>query len=1644
MVVFTENFNSGIDFNFWQTINLGTANTNFTGSDGNSLYFSGTGTRQALTRALDVSAGGSVSFELIFGSSSNGGENADAGEDVVLEYSTDGVNFTTLKTYDTEAFTSFTTITVNIPTAAQTTATQFRWRQVSNSGSSFDNWALDNVVITGKISQPPTGTVTVGDDFDPATDLGFWERIDRGTANANFTGSNGNSLFFSGTGTRQALTRALDVSAGGSVSFELIFGSSSNGGENADAGEDVVLEYSTDGVNFTTLKTYDTEAFTSFTTITVNIPTAAQTTATQFRWRQVSNSGSSFDNWALDNVAITSDSGAGNQAPTAQDATFSLAENSANGTIVGTVTATDPDNDGLNYSITAVDPDGDSNPAFAIDNSGVITVSDTDDLDFEATPTFSLTVTVDDRQLTDTATVTINLTDVLDYPLLINNGLIPVTNHQDMVFEPTRELLYITTDDGELERFDLNTQSLLSPISVGNVLNGADITPDGTQLVVAEDVSGQDQGFVHLVDLTDNTVSTVAYTLDFGEIGAWDIAVGSNGSAFVTTDYGGSGWTSLRELDLTTGTFTARTDSLGSGFGGEVRQNTRIQRSADRSLLLFTEANISSGPIFTYDAATDTFDTSLNTGSFMGNVSAVNRDGSIVAVDVGSDLVLYDENLNPLSTLPGLDEGAIFSPVEDVLYVVDDVSDEIIAYETNNWKEVTRFAIGEDIGRANSFFSYDQVLEITDDGDFLFVRTSAGIRVIDTPDLSGVPTVQAATFSLAENSANNTVVGTVIATDPDNDVLTYSITAVDPDGDGTPAFTIDNSGVITVNDSDDLDFETTLTFNLTVTVDDGQLTNSAAVTIDLTDVAEAPVPIINGLIPVTNHQDMVFDPTRELLYITTDDGKVERFDLKTQSLLSRIHVGDVLNGADITPDGTQLVVAEDVSGQDQGFVHLVDLTDNTVSTVAYTLDFGEIGAWDIAVGSNGSAFVTTDYGGSGWTSLRELDLTTGTFTARTDSLGSGFGGEVRQNTRIQRSADRSLLLFTEANISSGPIFTYDAATDTFDTSLNTGSFMGNVSAVNRDGSIVAVDVGSDLVLYDENLNPLSTLPGLDEGAIFSPVEDVLYVVDDVSDEIIAYETNNWKEVTRFAIGEDIGRANSFFSYDQVLEITDDGDFLFVRTSAGIRVIDTPDLPGVPTVQAATFSLSENSANNTVVGTVTATDPDNDVLTYSITAIDPDGDGTPAFALDNNGVITVSDSGDLDFETTPTFYLTVTVDDGQLTDTATVTINLSDVFEQNTAPLITFDSAASVSIAENTTAVATITATDADNDSLSFFISGGDDSSLFTIDANTGDLAFQTAPDFETPGDADVNNLYIVEVQVSDGKSGTDSQLLSLAVTDVSESATPGNLLVVSNVFNGSINAPTFVAEYATNGALIHNFGQVPAPGGTAPTTEQARDVVSSGNGFFLYNGTFDPYLAEYDSLTGTCIQQTFSGWSTVNNLSYGGLARAGNFVYATDMRTFGAGDTPQGIVRFNTSDGSAIRFAENDGGDFIDLNIGLDGYLYALDSDENSLFTYDLQTLSLLGITQLAEDVRGIAVDSNGGIYGSSFGDRSLYAFAPDGSVLNSLGIPSRPSGDIDLRGDGLLAAGSSDGDVIISNTNLTGFSTFAPISDGETFLAFT
>jgi len=81
-------------------------------------------------------------------------------------------------------------------------------------------------------------------------------------------------------------------------------------------------------------------------------------------------------------------------------------------------------------------------------------------------------------------------------------------------------------------------------------------------------------------------------------------------------------------------------------------------------------------------------------------------------------------------------------------------------------------------------------------------------------------------------------------------------------------------------------------------------------------------------------------------------------------------------------------------------------------------------------------------------------------------------------------------------------------------------------------------------------------------------------------------------------------------------------------------------------------------------------------------------------------------------------------------------------------------------AENQTAIGTVTATDPENQTLTYSIAGEDASSM-SINSSTGVLIFSTAPNYE------VKDRYTTTVSVSDG-THTTKQIIIITITDVTE------------------------------------------------------------------------------------------------------------------------------------------------------------------------------------------------------------------------------------------------------------------------------------
>ncbi len=225
----------------------------------------------------------------------------------------------------------------------------------------------------------------------------------------------------------------------------------------------------------------------------------------------------------------------------------------------------------------------------------------------------------------------------------------------------------------------------------------------------------------------------------------------------------------------------------------------------------------------------------------------------------------------------------------------------------------------------------------------------------------------------------------------------------------------------------------------------------------------------------------------------------------------------------------------------------------------------------------------------------------------------------------------------------------------------------------------------------------------------------------------------------------------------------------------------------PVIEDQTFSTVENIPLNTIIGQIAVTDTNNDTLTYTITSGNPnlDGDETSGFSIDAEGRLRVADPDDLDFETNPSNALTVQVSDGELSDTATITVNLTDdPNEGNQPPQITNQSFTVAQDSSNGDAVGTVSATDPEGDSITYSITNGnpnvdgDGTSAFTINPGTGLITVADTDDFGT------TTQFNLEVTATDNgdpsRAATGNITVNLAAVNLAPVVNDANFTLVDN------------------------------------------------------------------------------------------------------------------------------------------------------------------------------------------------------------------------------------------------------------------------
>ncbi|PNW37119.1 UNVERIFIED_CONTAM: hypothetical protein BEN50_01975 [Euhalothece sp. KZN 001] len=567
--------------------------------------------------------------------------------------------------------------------------------------------------------------------------------------------------------------------------------------------------------------------------------------------------GSSVDMGAYEFGAAPVTGGENNQPPTISSATFSVDEESSLGTTVGTVVTNDLDDDPLFLSISGgnTDIDNDGTLPFSINNAGVITVTDPDDLDFETESTFALTVNVSDGRDNDSTVITVNLNDVNDGEPVVNS---------------------------------IENTSLAQGVTAGTVVIAADAvavtdadTPPEDITYSFSEVPSNDAGeaFFAIDAITGEITVTAA-----GEAGL-EFTNGTHFYKIGVTASDGTNTSTEEFFNVLTNVDTTSVDlQLKDENGNDITDNTILGDTFSLEVLVGDQRDTPAGVIAaTYDldfpAAliqnTDDFSDVANNNNLipadlplLGDGTLDNVNGTITELGAGS-LPNADGDANGRAI--GIGELATFSTLN---FAVDDLA-------TADDSTITLTLDPGQTGFNDGIYADpNQTLVFTEDliiNDAPVVDTIAD-TTIPEDIAAGTPVIAAADITATEDDLGNALEFTVTSpTDTDGNPL-FAFFDETQDGDARfvntapeDSETADQSAfplVVTPWGEAILDFETDPnSYELSVEASDGFKSSSVAESfnVDLENVSEVEIAVSDAAVtfttPLSEHRDgIVTDP----------------------------------------------------------------------------------------------------------------------------------------------------------------------------------------------------------------------------------------------------------------------------------------------------------------------------------------------------------------------------------------------------------------------------------------------------------------------------------------------------------------------------------------------------------------------------------------------------------------------------------------------------------------------------------------------------------------------------------------------------------------------------------------------------------------
>ncbi|WP_193213243.1 immunoglobulin-like domain-containing protein [Luteolibacter marinus] len=227
---------------------------------------------------------------------------------------------------------------------------------------------------------------------------------------------------------------------------------------------------------------------------------------------------------------------------------------------------------------------------------------------------------------------------------------------------------------------------------------------------------------------------------------------------------------------------------------------------------------------------------------------------------------------------------------------------------------------------------------------------------------------------------------------------------------------------------------------------------------------------------------------------------------------------------------------------------------------------------------------------------------------------------------------------------------------------------------------------------------------------------------------------------------------------------------------------------------------------------------NNPVTIEVDDLYTDAGATAADSLEGDLSGSVVMSGSIDNQTPGTYVLTYHVSDSS--GNAATPVTRTVIVDENDPPAF---AAATVSLTVNertTGIVYQAVANDTDDTVLAYSLGTSGDESFFSIHPVTGQISLNTVLRFETPQDANGNNVYVVQVIASDSEGLNDSQVVQITINN-------------SNI--GPVIAGTLVDPIPENTGLdVYNFTVADAdtpPASLIMSVDDSRfDISPNGSG----------------------------------------------------------------------------------------------------------------------------------------------------------------------------------------------------------------------